>query len=59
MPMSAYVKALIEQGDNTAQDADRRIQYYFLGGLTKEEIAQRLADTLSEADQKSRRRAKQ
>lgn len=46
-------KALIEQGDNTAQDADRRIQYYFLGGLTKEEIAQRLADTLSEADQKA------
>jgi hypothetical protein len=43
--------ALIEQGNNTSQDADRRIQYYFLGGLTKEEIAQRLADTLSEADQ--------
>lgn len=46
-------EALIAQGDDTTLTKDQRIQYYFLGGMTKDEIAKRLADTLTQAEQDS------
>lgn len=44
---------LIKAGDNTSLTKDQRIQYYYLGGLTKEEIAKRLSDILSEAEKEA------
>lgn len=43
-------EALIAQGDDTTLSKDQRIQYYFLGGMSKDDIANRLADTLTQAE---------
>jgi len=42
--------ALKNAGDNTELSKEQRIQYYFLAGMDKDEIAQRLSSILSQAD---------
>lgn len=44
---------LVKAGDNTSLSKEQRIQYYYLAGMSKEEIAERLAKVLSEAEQQT------
>lgn len=46
-------EAFKEAGDNTEQTREQRIQYYFLAGMNKEEIAKRLGEIISEADKQA------
>lgn len=46
-------QALVEAGDNTEQTREQRIQYYFLAGMNKDEIAKRLGEIISDADKQA------